>query len=203
MRLCFIGDSFVVGHGDPEYLGWVGRLCASARADRHDVTAYNLGVRGNTSADVLSRWQAESSRRFPDGQQSGLVFSFGVNDTIIREGRQRVSLEDSVENARQIIEKAGRQAPTIFIGPPPIADAAQNARIKDLGETYDALCEGLEVLHFNPYAALAASDLWMGEVAAGDGAHPSAAGYAMFAGLIRESLDWRAFLKGVESSIYL
>lgn len=31
MRICFIGDSFVNGTGDPECLGWAGRICVTAR----------------------------------------------------------------------------------------------------------------------------------------------------------------------------
>jgi acyl-CoA thioesterase-1 len=55
MRICFFGDSFVNGTGDDDALGWVGRAVASARHAGRDVTAYNLGVRGDTSADVAAR----------------------------------------------------------------------------------------------------------------------------------------------------
>ena len=56
MRLCVFGDSFVNGTGDPERLGWLGRAGAGAR----DVTVYNLGMRGDTSADIRGRWRAET-----------------------------------------------------------------------------------------------------------------------------------------------
>ena len=61
IRICFVGDSLVNGAGDPECLGWTGRICAGARGDGYDVTYYNLGVRGQTSADIASRWHEETA----------------------------------------------------------------------------------------------------------------------------------------------
>lgn len=55
IRICFVGDSFVNGIGDERALGWAGRLCAAANARGVPVTYYNLGVRRNTSKDILLR----------------------------------------------------------------------------------------------------------------------------------------------------
>jgi lysophospholipase L1-like esterase len=30
LRICFVGDSLTNGTGDPDCLGWTGRVCASA-----------------------------------------------------------------------------------------------------------------------------------------------------------------------------
>src|SRR5690606_27298725 len=59
LRICFVGDSFVAGVGDPEALGWSGRLTVDAHAAGVAPTAYNLGVRRQTSTDIAGRWQAE------------------------------------------------------------------------------------------------------------------------------------------------
>lgn len=62
IRICFFGDSFTAGTGDPDYLGWSGRVC---RAAQHpSLTHYNLGIRGNTSLQIEERWQAEAILRF-------------------------------------------------------------------------------------------------------------------------------------------
>src|SRR5579859_6204180 len=82
LRIGFSGDSFVNGFGDPEGLGWVGRVCAAAIARGHTVTNYNGGIRGDTSADVRVRWHKEALRRLPAEQRRSLVFSFGVNDCV-------------------------------------------------------------------------------------------------------------------------
>ena len=65
MRILAFGDSFVAGVGDPAHQGWLGR----ALAGRPEVTVYNLGVRGDTSADILRRWAAEDAR-VPDDAPS-------------------------------------------------------------------------------------------------------------------------------------
>ncbi len=70
LRVCFVGDSFVAGVGDPEHLGWAGRLAAgSSRAGRR-LTAYNLGVRRQTSRDVSHRWLFECQQRLPTAASS-------------------------------------------------------------------------------------------------------------------------------------
>ena len=58
-HICFFGDSFVNGTGDPTYLGWSGRVCAAMA--HPGLTYYNLGIRGNTSEQIEARWPAESS----------------------------------------------------------------------------------------------------------------------------------------------
>lgn len=53
MQICFFGDSFTYGVGDPAGLGWRGRVVRRLIGVRPDVTAYDLGIRRNTSADIL------------------------------------------------------------------------------------------------------------------------------------------------------
>src|SRR5579864_3855917 len=101
MRVCFFGDSFVNGTGDDEGLGWVGRVVASARQAGLDLTAYNLGIRRDTSADVAARWLYEARLRLPAEHEGRLVFSFGANDcaSVDVDGRPRVACGDSLSNA--------------------------------------------------------------------------------------------------------
>ncbi|MGD1712770.1 hypothetical protein [Dapis sp. BLCC M172] len=54
IRICFIGDSFVNGTGDPDYLGWTGRICQTFYNQGYDIKYYNLGVRRETIA-ILNR----------------------------------------------------------------------------------------------------------------------------------------------------
>ena len=58
-RVCFIGDSFVQGTGDPTGLGWVGRVVSETKQAGWNITGYNLGVRGETSRDIMARWERE------------------------------------------------------------------------------------------------------------------------------------------------
>jgi acyl-CoA thioesterase-1 len=80
MRICFLGDSYVSGAYDAECLGWAGRISAAARARGHDVSPYNLGIRGETSLQLAERWRSEASLRLTTMQELRLVFEFGMND---------------------------------------------------------------------------------------------------------------------------
>ena len=87
IRICFIGDSLVNGTGDEAALGWAGRLCAMANASDIPVTYYNLGIRRDTSKDILLRWESECTLRLPDSCDGRIVLSCGVNDTVIENGK--------------------------------------------------------------------------------------------------------------------
>lgn len=191
MRLCFFGDSFVNGTGDPDCRGWVGRICAAVWPYDDDLTCYNLGIRRNTSTDVAGRWRQEAEQRLPPDSDGRLVFSFGVNDCIIEDGRRRVAFDETLANARAILTEACRWKPCLFIGPPPIADDAANERIASLSAALGLLCRDLDVAYLPIYDLLAASPVWMGEVISGDGAHPGAGGYGLLADHISRWSAWR------------
>lgn len=196
MRICFVGDSFVNGTGDPAYLGWTGRLCIAARQQGYDLTYYNLGIRGETSADILSRWEAEVSRRLSSGVEGRVVFSFGCNDTTVEAGQTRVSVEASLDNTQKILSTASQQYPVLMVGPPPIADLEQNERTADLSQQFGTLCQRLEIPYLDVFATLQHSEVWMREVAEMDGAHPQAAGYAEYAALVQSWSAWLRWFKG-------
>lgn len=96
------------GTGDPEYLGWTGPACKTVSRAGHDVTCYNLGVRGATSRDILSWWEAETKRRLPQETRGRLVFSFGANDTTLEGNTVRVPEKVSMKNAEEILRRAGQ-----------------------------------------------------------------------------------------------
>jgi lysophospholipase L1-like esterase len=194
MRLCFLGDSFVNGTGDPECLGWPGRLCQAANRDGHVVTYYNLGIRGETSAELRRRWREEVRRRLSSEHDGRLVFSFGVNDTTAAGAATRVALAASLDNGRAILEAARQAYPLLLVGPPPVAGDAHNARIAELSERLARLAGALDVPYLEVCAALRTSRNWLAEVAAGDGAHPGAGGYAELAQLVDRWPAWRAWL---------
>jgi len=190
MRICFIGDSFVNGTGDPEKLGWTGRLCAWAETPEREVTCYNLGIRRNTSEDILARWENECIARLNEMGDTRFVFSFGVNDCIMENGTLRVAPGQSLANARVILAKAAAMRPTLMIGPPPIDDDTINGRIRSLDTALSDLCKELDIPYLSVFETLLASPLWKKEVASNDGAHPKAAGYAYLAERIHEWKAW-------------
>ncbi len=195
MRLCFIGDSFVNGTGDPLGLGWVGRACAAARRRGHDVTCYTLGIRGDTSADIARRWREEAARRLPSGIDGRLVFSFGANDCRGENGAPRIERQAALANARAILGDAKAQHPTLMLGPPPLSgDAAADADVARLSPALARLCAELAIAYLDLHRPLSAMRLWRLELTTGDGAHPGAAGYAVIAELVEGWAAWREWL---------
>ncbi|MBE9180647.1 lipase [Oculatella sp. LEGE 06141] len=199
IRICFVGDSFVNGTGDPDCLGWTGRVCAVAAggSDRavsqaRDLTYYNLGVRRETTADISRRWQSEVACRLPKGCDGRVAFSFGVNDTTAEENKTRIALSDSIRNADAILSVAQRHYNVLMVGPLPIADAEQNRRTSELSDRFASLCNALKIPYLNVFTPLSHSEQWMQQVQARDGAHPGAAGYAELADLVQ---GWDAWLR--------
>ncbi len=195
LRICFIGDSLVTGTGDAEFLGWTGRVCALARGRGHDITCYNLGVRGNTSGDIVARWWREADARIAAGEDCRLVFAFGVNDTKDADGKRIVEPMQTIVHAREILGNAVAWLPTLMIGPPPIADTERSERIAELSRRLEMLAAKIAVPYLASFDLLTASPVWRDALAAGDGVHPVAAGYAEWARLIDAWPAWRAWAR--------
>jgi lysophospholipase L1-like esterase len=194
MRICFIGDSFVNGTGAPECLGWTGRICVAANQHGCDLTYYNLGVRGDTTEDILKRWPGESRCRLPTEYDGRIVFSFGTNDTTIESEQRRVQLDNSLDNTYQILSLATQTYPVLMISPPPISDLEQNLRTQELSTQISLVCSHLNIPYLDVFTPLEASSIWMHEVAIGDGAHPKAAGYLELTKLIQNWLAWSSWI---------
>ncbi|MFF1613520.1 GDSL-type esterase/lipase family protein [Amycolatopsis sp. NPDC058278] len=185
IRMCFIGDSFVQGIGDPEYRGWVGRVLA---ATRDDITAFNLGIRRNTSEDVMRRcWQEVLPRTLPDADNR-LVISFGSNDAVEEGGRVRVAPDRCLDNLASILDECWRRAiAALVVGPPPVigAGAEHLRRTSKLAGEMAALCRSRDVPFIGTTQDLAVDSVWIREAMADDGAHPGSGGYERLADLIR------------------
>ncbi|MBT7614475.1 MAG: GDSL family lipase, partial [Rhodospirillaceae bacterium] len=71
-QILFFGDSITVGGNDSLGLSWPGRLARGlvTRGGAY-VTGYNLGVNGDTSVQIASRWQAEVLAR--GREETGLL----------------------------------------------------------------------------------------------------------------------------------
>lgn len=189
-RICFVGDSFVLGTGDETGLGWTGRIVWAARQAGRDITGYNLGVRRDTSDNIRIRWFPECTARIRRDCSWGTVFSFGANDMTIESGALRVPIEDSVANFMAIIANAKTLGPVLVIGPPPVNDTEQDRRILVLCALYEKAAAAADVPYLPLARPLAGDDAWQRAVAQGDGTHPDSSGYALMAGHI---LRWPAW----------
>lgn len=189
IRICFVGDSFVNGTGDEEALGWAGRLCAAAHARGVPVTYYNLGIRRNTSRDILQRLEVECSLRLPEPFDCRVVLSFGVNDTVIENGSVRVPYEESRANLRELLIKA-KKYKIILLGPPPVGDVEQNERILALSHAFAEEAAALGVPYVDLFSPLVSDAAYKREVMSNDGSHPRSNGYEKMAKIVLSSPTW-------------
>lgn len=197
LRVLFFGDSLVAGAGDPMGAGWVGRVLAASFQAGVPLTAYNLGVRGETSEQIAARWRREAEPRLLKGADCRLVASFGVNDTTLENGRPRVPTERSLAALTQILDGTGALGlPCLVVGPGPVADAEHNQRIRELSTAIAGVCATRGVRFVDVIERLLASPAWTVQLEAGDGAHPAATGYAELAGLVLAGgwIDWLSTL---------
>ena len=188
-RVLFFGDSFVVGTGDPTGLGWVGRVVAASHADGVALTAYALGVRGESSAQVAARWRAEAQPRLDPACDCRVVFSFGANDS----GAAAIAPERSVRALATVLDEAAALGLSVFVaGPPPVGEAHRDDRVAALSASFAGIAAERKVPFVSLIESLRASQPWTCEAASADGTHPAAGGYEALARLVLAGgfVDW-------------
>ncbi len=180
VAVCFLGSSLTSGYGDPRGLGWVGRVVARTSHPDLDLTAYNLGVRGQTSGDVLARWRSECAPRWAGRQERRLVVSVGSADITsgMTTARSRLNLANILDEA------IARGIGCFVVGLAPTLDGSLNDRISVLAEAQSDVCARRGVTYVDCFRPLLGHEHWQADLEACDGAHPGHAGYGLLAWLV-------------------
>lgn len=191
LRACFLGDSYAAGACDDTGLGWVGRVWAAARSEGADLTAYNLGIRGETGPQIAARAETEVHPRIALGDSHALVFTFGSNDF-----SKGVSHAESLAAAAALLDIAGRLGVAPFVISPPVFldEPARDRQAQALSESLAALCAERGAAWLDLRGGGMDWRLWWDQARAGDGYHPNGAGYAALAKVVTAWPAWRAWL---------
>lgn len=189
VRVCVVGDSFVTGFGDAKGLGWLGRVVARTTSPEVALTVYNLGVHGNSSADVLARWREETARRWAVDAENRLVVAVGHADVTqgLSLARTRLNLANVVDDA-----VADGLAPFV-IGPPPSLDPVLNEKLRVVVQAQHDVCDRRAVPYVDCFNPLLTHEQWFADLGPGDGVHPGQAGYGLLAWLVLHS-GWPTWL---------
>ncbi len=180
IALVFIGDAYVAGYGDPKGLGWVSRVVGRTAHADVDITAYQLGVRDETSADVLARWRTECPPRWKGRSEKRLVVAVGHNDAVSGMSTARVRL-----NLANILDDAAASGVAAFaVGPTPTLDADLNARLEIVVEAQADVCARRGVPYVDCYRPLVSHEQWHSDLGAAGGVYPGQAGYGLIAWLV-------------------
>ncbi len=104
MNICIFGDSITWGAYDPDGGGWATRIRNYFEAQNQDVDVYNLGISGDSTADLINRIEREAKPREPDL----IVFAIGINDAqfIHSTGNPRISAAKFQDNLEKILSIA-------------------------------------------------------------------------------------------------
>ena len=190
VALVFLGASLVVGVGDPKGQGWVTRVVGRTQHPDLALTAYNLGLRGDTSAGALARWQTEVPLRWQGRTERRLVISVGGNDvaTGVSLARHRLNLANILDDA------ASTGVATFVVSPPPTDDQTINDKLGVLVEAQADVCARRSVPFVDCYSPLLGHDQWDSDLAAATiPGHPGQAGYGLIAWLVLNG-GWREWL---------
>ncbi|MFC8502055.1 GDSL-type esterase/lipase family protein [Pedococcus sp. NPDC057267] len=189
VALVFLGASMVAGVGDPKGQGWVTRVVGRTQHPDLALTAYNLGVRGDTTADLLGRWKAECAPRWAGRSEKRLVVSIGGNDAAagVSLARHRLNLANILDDA------ASAGIGTFVVSPAPTDDAEVNEKLDVLVEAQGDVCSRRGVPFVDCFSPLLGHEQWQSDLAASSVPHhPGQAGYGLIAWLVLHNgwYDW-------------
>ena len=127
-KLIVLGDSGVLGWGDPEEGGWCERLRRHWMGLPQGPVLYPLGVRGDGLERVAARLQAEVSCRGELRRQrpQGILLAVGLNDTARvgrSDGRPQLDPEAFLFGLQQLLHQAQQLAPVLVLGLSPVDEA--------------------------------------------------------------------------------
>jgi acyl-CoA thioesterase-1 len=171
-----IGDSLTRGHG-ADGQGYAEQLQAllAQQPGRQDVSVRNLGINGETSAELAARIDAALAEHRP----AVVLITSGGNDIL-----RRVAQEDTHRHLAAVVKevRAAGAYPMLFAVPRPSLAAA--AGLPSDHPLFDTLAGELklQVLPGVVASALARPDLKSDQI------HPNAAGYALMASAAAEAL---------------
>lgn len=174
VRACVFGDSLVAAVGDEKRLGWVGRVAARTPPSTGvALTVYPLGVRAESTEDIVVRIPLESVPRFARGDDHRIVVAPGVADAVrgVEPQRSAVALDFAL---------ASTDVPVLVVGPPPVGSREVRYRARALSDAFAEVCGRRGNPYVPTFDRLARRKAWR-ESIGDDGIHPTEAGYTLLA----------------------
>jgi len=208
--ICF-GDSITYGNWDPQG-GWVGRLrkyldskslesyTGADLFSTYYTLTYNLGIPGDTSTGLFSRFEQELAPRFNQDEETIILFAIGINDSRYypSEKRHEVDLETYQQNIWDMWEIARQYTLDVaFIGLTPVDESRtnplywepeavyKNEYIEQYNTVLRDFCQSREIPFINIFDRM--KDLDIPKLME-DGIHPNQNGYQVMEEIIRSEI---------------
>ena len=207
------GDSTVQGFWDTEG-GWVQRLRRYLDAKflndpDHYYPLFNLGVSGDTSKDLLERFQLETKNRLNEAQSKKeviLLLSVGTNDSMIlnKSKKNQIAIGDFGNNLQKLISLAKKYSDKIiFVGDMPVDEdrvdpipwhdtaSYRNESVKAYQDRAERVCKEEGILFIDLYSRFIHANYKM---LLEDGCHPNNAGHQKIFEIVRDELAKRKII---------
>ena len=99
--ICLFGDSITWGAWDTERGGWGARLRNYFETNDYDIELYNCGVSGDTTDELIKRFDVECTARAP----KIIIIAIGINDSLYinSEDNPQTPLHKFQDNVKIII----------------------------------------------------------------------------------------------------
>lgn len=167
------GDSIAYGLGDTEYFGWLNRL---RKKDEKLLKEFflNLSIPGQSSSEIIERFEFELKNRFNSSDNFKIFFSFGIKDTLKLDNDKNY-LKTFEKNVIELIKISKKYTNNIyFLGLLNVDVAIRTNYKKDniniINKSLELLCSKYSVKFINMFGVININDLC-------DGLHPNKSGH--------------------------
>ncbi len=206
-KILVFGDSITWGAWD-EAGGWVDRLKQYLNKKTIDSEGeyycmlYNLGVSGDSTNEILDRFERELSKRFLQDQELIIIFDVGINDSVYLSAEKefRTPKEKFKENLKELIKLFRKYTDKIvFVGLSPAADdildpipwhptgTYKTEYIKEFDEMIKNTCKENNLLFIDTFTPFAEKDYQ--KLLTPDGIHPNSEGHKFIFEIVKNELE--------------
>lgn len=179
-----LGDSIAYGLGDTEYFGWINRL---RKNDEKLLKEFflNLSIPGQSSTEIVERFEFELKKRFNLEDEFKILFSFGVKDAL-KLRYDKSYLKTFKHNVTELIEIAKNYTTNIyFLGLLNVDETIKidykRKNVDIINECLKSLCYEYSIKFVNMIDVIGVNDLC-------DGLHPNELGHEKISQYLYESL---------------
>lgn len=182
VSICVFGDSIGEGYYDSKKGGWVAQLKKYLQTPNEKLHIYNNSVSGESTREVLLRFDVEIKARKP----KTIIFALGTNNSWFFDNDKRkpnVAINNFEENIRKLIEKSQQlNAKIIFVEAPKVDESKvmpipwrtelyyDNKNIQKYNQVIETICKKKNILFIKTFSLLEKEDFF-------DGLHPNTKGH--------------------------
>jgi lysophospholipase L1-like esterase len=203
-QILIFGDSIACGYWDLKG-GWVQKL--KEKIDKKSLSApkdfyynlYNLSIDGNTTAEILKRFEFETKQRLIN-KETIFIFAIGTNDSdfVYSKNDFWVQPEKTKENIEKFIEIAQKlSSKIIFVGLTPVEEikvnpmpwdtdkSSKNENIQRYNQIIKQVCEENKIYFIEIFENWIKTDY---KKLLEDGVHPNSEGHQKIFETVRDFL---------------